>query len=665
MSLPLFLNPSPKPPEKPKQVAFVRRIVAQPIEPAKPVQTAIPTPTIRKFNQPPVIEPARIMVTQPPKPQPPPSKMDEIYTFCILAKILLSKDEVEKLNTIFTKLITNSTPVQIFSMKVSQIIDKIQILSLCWQAINERKQGSLAPQPELYIKTKALINVFLANNLSDSHIESHFNYMIYAINNSLPWVHVFSQIVRNQTGFLKPTALSRLVSYTRDVFRLVSFHKKPCCQTKISKLSFSQLIRLDEPANPFDLLKKHNDAIPVVKATKPYVPKPKLNIAMMKHFSPSYVPFKIKVNENENAMIFNHATKMFPVSVDIQGRYRPPPDHVLPVQYVDFFAVLEAMEVAENKAERVYAFSDNNPFISYCVGTAGRDAYGALWSEVAPHIALKPVRDIVVRRCRRNLGAIQNEHNEVARTAESVFITRSTNEFLQSIRLQNMPDSFEFPLVENEVSMYIEHIISTTASNKIPHLTFLNEVLSFIQMPNPIEFFHAEMFAGLLWLFSRLCDEVRTIFNASAVEMNTFDAVIDKVVFEVQENCQPKPESIFSMHRPLTEILKSTVQFKLVSDEMRQEAMKHYGNYAVHIAHFYPIVEKMNLICYFLHTDPHMKKLNSLMMSLGLFNKDCTDPEYINSRLGVYQASIKDIKLYKIIKIKLDREKGIVSLERN
>ncbi|EAY17094.1 hypothetical protein TVAG_303130 [Trichomonas vaginalis G3] len=664
MSVPFFLNPGAKPQEKPKTITVVRRIVAQPIESIKPPSQQVSVTVIRKFAPPPPAEPVSKPPPTPPKEQASyPSKLSDILAFCILSKILLTKNEIEKLNGIFSKLIIHSTPAQILTMKVNQIVDKTEVLRKIWQIIINKESSVV---DDLYSQTKALINVFLSNNIPEDVIINHFSYIMLSIKPRFSFVHIFSAIVQNQSINIKATDLSKILSLTKGIIKLLRTHKFNSDTSSIDKLSFAELIQIDEPENPFDLLKKDDSMIPVVKASKPYTPKPKLNIYQMKHFSPSYVPFKININANENPIILNHLTKMFPVSVDIQGRYKPPPDKIIPVQFTDFFQILESIEVVENKTERVFAFSDNNPFISYAIGTAGRDNYGNLWSDIYPHISNDKVRKIVINRCRKNLSNYQSEHCEVVKTAESVFITRPINEFLKSILLSNMPNEFEFPFVENEVSMYIEHIIATSANHKIQSLVwFLNEVLSFIQMPNPIVFIHTTMFAGVLWLFSKLCSEIKAIFDATAIEMNTFDAVIDKAFDEIQSKSFPIPD-IFSMHKPLTEILKSIVQFKLVSDEMRNEAIKHYGKIAIHISHFYPIIEKMNLICHFLRTDPHMKKLNLLMTNLGMYSNDDTKKDgYLDSRMALYRAAVKNISLYKLINIKLDRESGKVLLIRD
>ena len=271
----------------------------------------------------------------------------------------------------------------------------------------------------------------------------------------------------------------------------------------------------------------------------------------------------------------------------------------------DFFQVLENIEVNENKVDRIYAFSECNPYAGYCMRAAGREAFQTRWTEIEHYLDKPKVRDIVINRCRSMLPNLENEHEEVVRSAKIVLKTRTTNAFLASIKVTNIPNSFTFSFDSDEVCAYLLHFLSTMPNCKLTSgiQWFLVTVIPLLQRDNTVEFIHSQTYAGLLWHFSLLCDEIRPLIKATPLELNTFEFVLDEVNDKMVHQ-KAANFADFQTHRTLTDMLKSIVINKIIDDDVATEATKHYGRLVEHITHFYPLLESMCIALQFSQNRP-------------------------------------------------------------
>ena len=709
MSLPNFLNPTepPQPQQhKPPPATVVRhvakRIEAQPL--VKKIITSEPISVQPKTH---IIKPAPAIVRKPPEFV---VRNDDLLTFSIIAKIFLKKSEIEQMNQIFFKMLKSVNSYQNLNMKISRIVQSNNEVQTAWQMLIDRNTSAYrTAQSKVISKVKMIIQWYLQNDYTSNNVIEYFDFIVDAKDRRIPWVHVFSTILKQQLNITDARTVSQLVSYTRDMMELLPTRPPHKERNVLRPLSYVDLMGIDESVKkPFDLSSRINDLIPIINKKQQQMQqqlllqqqaqggiyssqsmfqtdsrdggkngsgigndsgsgsgsnqsssKTKSTFANFKRYTTSHIKFQ---SDTQNPFLFNEMTKTFDVDPDIYGRFKPLPEVMTSVQVQDFFQVLESIEVNENKVDRIYAFSECNPYAGYCMRAAGKEAFQSTWTEIEQYLDNQKVRDIVINRCRSMLPDLENEHQGVLEDARIVLATRPTNAFLASIKVTNIPNSFAFSFDSDEVSAYLLHFLSTMPNGKLSTSIqwFLMTVIPLLQRDNTVEFIHSQTYAGLLWHFSLLCDEIRPLLTATPLEINTFQAVIDSVNDKMNHQ-KASNFADFQTHRTLTDILRSIVAHKIIADDVARDATKHYGKYVENITHFYPLLERMSIACNYLRTDLHMKQLTILSQKLGIYDAGTTDGGIL-SRRGVYCAAIKNIKLHKLFIIKASHEQGKILL---
>ena len=659
MSLPSFLNQAPAQSQKPPPATVIRHVVRHTEAPhVKRIITAEPV-TVKP--KPEMAKPPAPVVRKPTEFIP---RNEDLLTFSIFAKITLKKTQVEMLNQIFIKVLKGLMPYQSLNLKVQKVLQNDSDAYKSWQMLTQNtNKGFYNP---LLKSIKTIVQWFIENNNTTNTIIEYFDFVVESHDNSVSWVHIFSTILKQQLNTIDAKKVAELIKLTKDLFGQLPQRTKHNEKENMKPLDFQTFIGIDEPKKPFDLSSKIAEIIPLAKQAKalqlepePQQPpqKTKTSLSSLKRITPSHVKHVTPLSENQNAFIFNETTKMFPVNPDEFGKYKPPPDPAVTIPVLDFFQVLENIEVNENKVDRIYAFSECNPYAGYCMRCAGREAFQAQWTEIEQYLDNRKVRDIVINRCRSQLPELEEEHEQTIDIASGVLETRVTDAFIMSINLSNMPSEFPFPIDNDDASAFLLHFLSTITNGKLTNAIqwFLVTVIPLIQRDNVVEFIHSQTYAGLLWHFSLLCDEVRSLLNATPLEMNTFEAVLDSIPDSLHNQKHGQGETTTT--RFLTETFKGIIACKIISDSSAEECRKHFGKKVEHVTHFLPLLERMCAECNLLRTDLHMKQLTLLSQKLGVFDEGTTEGG-IMSRRGVYNASVRNIRFHKLVVIRASHEKG-------
>lgn len=657
MSFPSFLNIAVNNTEsKPAQPTVIKHVTKK-IVVQRPVVTVQKKPEIIHHTP---------TVIKAPKPQVSVDnsvKKEDVLTFAIIAKMLLNKSNVVEMNKLFTKLLKNQISPQILSIKIPAIVEKIPEVGQIWKKVTDRAPQSLNQAGDLVQKIGVIIDWFMRNERPDCNIDNYFNFIISAHKKSDPWVHIFSTILKQQQSVTSTKNISELMGFTKELLNIIPTHINRK-QVAINLYSISEFLGIDEPDKAFDFSNKIPKTIPLAP-TKNVQPQPiptRHTLASSRRCSPSHLNLKSPLAEGTNLFLFNHQTKLYPVSVELGGRYIPPPPPSNSIVVKDLFQLLEDIEVCENKTDRIYSFSDINPYAAIYMRISGRECYENRWVEIEPHLNIPQVRDIVRKTCISRIPKYEVDRQTAIKNAEIYLTTRPTNAFLDSILKVDMPDEFPFPNDDDTISHYLSHLLVSYSHPKIIQQIrwIFNVVVPLLLAPGHIDFVHSRIFAYLLWLYSRLCEEIRPLFNATSLEMNTFESVLDLACDEIYSQFTTAGTE-YHLHKALTDSLRSILQNRIVIDEIAVDSMKHFGNLAEHIAHFYPIIEKMTLVANILMNDYHMKLLTVAAQKFANYPEDFKEEQFL-SRKPFYSNTIKNVKLNRLARISVYHKESKIKL---
>ena len=654
--------------------AIVRRIIKKTVQTTPQNQIQPPQVTTTYIQQPQPVVRINPVQVKTEKYVP----LENILTFNIVAKFKLSKEEIEELNSLFFKLTQGKLSTQMLNMKVNNIIkDKSDVL-ICWNILTQKANSMTAESSPFVSKVREIINWFISNGNSEETIDEYFCFINDNHVSSQSFVHIFSTLLKKKFNISPKNSVSQIVQLSQDFVQLLGPPRIEKILPTIKPIEMTDFIGIDEPLDPFKTFtqKKHAFPIPIDdnntnndNATENNgnedsfdAPKKKqVSFTNMKRYTPSHIAIE---SNTSNPFIFNEMTKLYPCLNEYQTKYKEyiEPQPTITVQ--DFFQVLEDIEVNENKSDRIYAFSECNPFVGYCIRAAGKDVFGNYWTEIEQNLHIPKVRDIVINKCRSQLPHLEEEHRYTVNNARLVLATRPTNAFIASLNMSNMPMSFFFPFEEDEIVDFLIQFLINNINSKIRSIHwFVDQLIPTIYDKKVGDFIHDQTMCGVFWLFSRLYNEIKPLLTLPATEFDSFESVFDQATDQIYKQYNDKNDE--TCMKILYDILKGIVQHRIISDNDAILAKNKYGKHIEHLTHFYPIIVRISAACNYLKTDYHMQHLNDLLIRLGTFNGEDTEitKERIQARETLYDISVSNIKLHKLYYIHIDRKNNHITLE--
>jgi len=646
MSLPFILNGDNTSQPKSQSAAVIKRPIKKVIE----VPNVAKPPPIAVIEKPKIFEvqaPQKILIERIP--------YKEIQLFSILSRILLDKESNVVISRILKDMSSGKQSVASSNKLIQETIKNNQILFYSWIQIYGQPNNSVQADP-LYLTTKTIVDWFERMGFPFLYTLQFIEFLVWAKQNHISNSTVFSMLLNRINSIFSIEWMSDIVKFTHDFIR--NYEPFPRISTSCS-IKNSSFIVYDEPNNPFAQKFKDGSLLYISKHSKTGFVSRYLTLPAEK-FTPSHSKQLNPITSDLfDAFSLNYLSKSFPVGQE-RGKYGRQRNHQEAVAVVvtkEIHELFENIEVAEHSIDRIVAFSENNPYASYCYKPAGKLAFGPYWDKIEPLLENEQVRNIAIGRCRQLLPGIEDEHQQAISECQMFLETRPTNQFMLMIERPNIPSAFTFPLFDNDSSVFIQHFFFTNSTNRLSSVNwFIQTILPIVQIPDSrssYSIIHSRLFVVAMWYYALLCSEIKPLLSNDAYELMSWEAALDLAAESIHKKYTKNYD--VSLYKCLTEILKSIVQNKVITDEVTAEIYRRFKSKSSCFGHIYPILSKLNSVCSALSLDPHTQ---ILCHRAELFSRYGRKKSF-NARTSFYNRSFTTIRS-KLYLITSDSQNGIV-----
>jgi hypothetical protein len=541
-------------------------------------------------------------------------RTEDALTFSVIAKILLPKNSVDRIDLLFKKLIGGTTTFQTLSKIICDIVQDYPAVLHCWSTI----LGRASPRPSpLVTHTSEVIRWFTSNGYSPLACMNFFRFLIEVRQSNLSKISTFTRILHlhNQSA----TAIASLMRFASDILPLFPPSARPPCETSLAApMPFLPLFEPPSDPSQFEMPSPIvNLSAALRRALRARGPqaRPTKNLPKL---TPSHCEFFIPIPKRASACLFNFMTTSAPRGSETGSHtvYRhqdaPPPPR-------DLHGELELLEVLDHDWNAIVGFSEHSRQYNAGVRRAGVVLYGdADWAQIEKCLDVPEIRKTVIARGRAALPTLASDIWDGTSFLMQYVMTQPTNAFL----LELLPPPieaefrFEFPIGLTREADYLNGLITTntTALHRNPNVIWFIEAVLPIFGRN-LTVFGPKTLAYALGYYARLVKTVFALLEPDLQEAASWDAVLDSAYDRAREKFVLDKRKI--SRKTLSKILKSIITNRTVLDENADEFAKSLGRLTHCIAEFYPVYAQLNRACTWLRMDPHADFLLKLAVKFG------------------------------------------------
>jgi hypothetical protein len=568
-----------------------------------------------------------------------------MLTFSLIAKLLLPKNHIERIDLLFRKLLASRVSFQTVSRSVTQIAAKYPAVQQCWAALLDR---SVARPPPLVVQIRELVRWFSSNGLPQLSCIDFVKFLSESRQTRASAIQLFTRILAHEDAVASPHMTRTLLRFAFELLPLLPTSARPPPLTAVDHTTFRSCLGVEEERSEFVMPSRSLGLCAALQRRLRGQAQPRGKVPALK-YTPSHSQSFTELEKGGTALVFNSMTKS--TAVGHEGGPHVPHHHAeAPPSTRDVNDLLERLETLEHDVDSVITFSEDTRVFTYSVDRAGKCVYGdSIWSQIQPLLTDAGVRRIVIARCRTALGRIEKEHYDGTQYIGQYLETQPINAYWQSIAPPRIGEFFQyrFPAAESESSEYVKGIIldNSVATHKHPNLVwFLQDLLP--QMEAVRMLIGPRSLACALWYFALLCDVVEALFAPDAVKAKSWDAALDsasELAFQKFAGDDALPPRKF-----LSKVFKSIITNRAVVDEIADEIVKHFGSFASHFAHFYPVYTQLNRAASAARADPHLASLLSLGRLFGRreeYHRMYLRAVQFPSRQAMFEMTFRDGKL--------------------
>ena len=727
MSVNSFLN-SGKPKivaAKPATTRVVRRVVVNQLDEQRNVRkiTTIPTQTNQNLQT----QPNQNLPAPTPKvvkKEPNLKSEEDILTFSIIAKMYLPKEQIERCNLLFSKLLQCKISFQTLSSGIYQCSAKHPAVLKLWDVLINRNVQVDEP---LVLKVQEIVHWFLQNNLQPILCIHFFKFLTDAKKNGFSKNRLFSAILNSESSSAYPiNSLAEILKFALIVYPLLpgtnnfsTYSKKQCKGYNIGIVDALGFHKRNEkffiPSRIPDVVSTSKKIIKQPNVSNNSVGNPpnldghegygitgntgRINLFVResnsnsnnpennahgpgnpgkhhrqhhpppKKYTPSHNKNIIPMSNTSTAFLFNFLTKSVQTGQE-GGSHNPTYYHVeAPPPTRDLHELLESMEVLEHAIDEIEGFDSDATVYNFVIHSAIKYIYGNYWYEIENCLTNKQIRDYLIDRCHSFLEQISDDLLEAQHFSRGYLETQPTNAFIQDLSPPTMksPLRIQFNFYETNLSNYIKNLILSYPSDKYKYTSlswFVRKVLPRFQVnsnEHKVAIFGPKSLACALWYFSLLCRTLEPLFSFDALPSQSYDYVLDNAVESVSMKYSLENEKPLP-RKHLTRILKSIITNRTIIDEMADEVVKHFGMLSQNIANFYPIFSRLNRAAMWLRFDPHRKTIWKCADMFGIA-KGVNAEQELASKRQLYKKIVTSFpSKEKMYLIKFDIDKEIINV---
>lgn len=515
------------------------------------------------------------------------NETDFIILFSFLMKIHLGSKDIKSLNNIFIDLLSSKINSSEALRLIEIVVNERTLLKEYLEYFTKRK--SRPTYDELADKLSEVIRLFLEHGYPNNKLYSY--------------VYLISNLKVTESGYLSflPTISSReyntdgidffikLINSSKILFYLLPERRLPVKEKEFKKLSLRELYDIDEPEHIY----RKSENLPNIAQTQNYSDseeeaETEKKVATSVKKTPCYInrENEFDIPSGSFGFLYNLKYRSYPVEAEYSEVFQQRSNQKT------LFEVFEDVEVNEHKVDRIYAFTDNNPFANYSASLAGESVFKKKWKEIEPYIEDDEIRQIAIDTCRAYLPELENQHRSLLKYAHQFVSTKPTNTFLREIHPPNAPKQFE--INASRAFYFVSHILMSFHNSKLQSIfKYLYEAHilcgeSSFQILCPKCIYH------VLYYFSTLSRRMEPIVNTDFRTMTSIEMILEtvgkteddfyKYFYEDSKSC-------------VYEIFTSIILQNNVSDEITRKAYNYLGENASCIAEFFPILDHIFQSC--------------------------------------------------------------------
>lgn len=571
---------------------------------------------------------------------------DDILTFSLMAKLLLPKDRLEKINSLFQKLLLGKLSFITISKHISSLLEICPVLLKTWEVLLNRNVCINHP---IYTKLSEIVSYFKSNNLSTAVLCNYVSAIASAKQHSTPSIYLFEQLISNFDAFSKLQRSSVVLQYSLDLLRLLPKPVHPLRSTleqPKNKPTFSEVLTEPYKEKPFSIYPRYTDISTFMmrnSKTKEHTTHRHVS-ARDTTYTPSHHQHTIPILDEQPCFFLNYLTKSLHSGHEGGSRGHDNRHTEIPIPITrDIHDVLEQPEIREHERDAIMAFGPDTNFIGHIVSVAGQTVYDEkTWNSIIKMLKSPSVRKHVSTLCHKRLPLIENAHREACTLCDIFLSTRPINKFLNSLRVPKQIEGMTFTYFNTslEVSKYsksVFNLYTTGPSQRYPYLTFFfRNFFSFLggEGMHMLLIFPKSGVMALKY-YSMLCEALEPLLSKSASSFVTYEASFDLACEEVQEK-YPDGESALP-HRFLSRVLKSITKNGTIVDDLSFDVYKHFGVKSTHVAKIASILSHFNAACHCLSAEPHWDEMKKMAQMFGT----ARDEQTLEARFLIYSEKMK------------------------
>ncbi|OHS99608.1 hypothetical protein TRFO_33901 [Tritrichomonas foetus] len=568
-------------------------------------------------------------------------KEDDIFAFSLLAKILLPKDRIEKMNILFTKLLLSKISFVTVSRHISQHLEICPILLNIWQNIINR---NVTVNDPLLSKINDIIVWFRHRNASNAIIVNFVASVSNAKKYSMPYLVLFENIVTKFDVLGDNFHLSQIMQMALDLLKLLPQSKHPLrssIQPVRSTTSFSEVLQTDFLPPQFTIEKQYNDMSTFMMRNgkiKEHSAHRHVS-ARDTTFTPSHHQHTTPILDKQPCFFLNYFTKSLATGHEGGSRNHGDKHQEIPLPTTrDIHEVLELPEDVEHSIDSILYFHQSTNYIGHIARVAGLTTYDEnTWKSIEPMLTSEGVRKHVSEQFRKRLSLFKNAHREAEYQCEVFLSTRPINEFLRSLRKPISYDGFTFPYYDlaSEVTLFASSVFGSYNSQRYPHVNFFfRQILPLLPDANShMLLIGPTSLVMVLFYFSKLCESLIPLLSQVPSDFESYEAAYEIASDDVNTRYPSgQPNRKF-----LIKTLKSIIKNGTIIDDLSYSVYKQYHIKSVYVSHIAPILGFFNSACHCLISEPRWNEMYQLISLFGIAD----DEAAIEARFPLYADKMR------------------------
>lgn len=566
---------------------------------------------------------------------------DDMLIFSLMAKLLLPKDRIEKINILFQKLLLGKLSFPTVAMYISNNVEICPVIFEVWENLLNRRNRI---NNSLYKKILEILSQFKANNISMPVLCNFISFISNSNQQSIPYIHLFERIISKFEVLNRFKCPGKILQLALELLSLLPKSSNPLSSTlqPIEKEPTLSSILINEyKEKPFSIFPHYSDISSFLMRNG----KPKEHTTH-RHttsrdtiYTPSHHQNLIPMVETQPIIFLNYFTKSLNSGHEGGSRGHDPRHQGMPLPPTrDIHEVLEEPEIREHDMDAILAFDKDTNFIGHIVAVAALSVYDeTTWSKIRKLLKSPQVRVYVSERCHSRLPRVMNSHYNACHLCDIFLSTRPINSYLLTLSVPDNIDGIIFPYFNTslEVSEYLKSVFTLYRSARYKYILFffrsLYPILSkqheFMKLILP------KSGVMILYYYSKLCEALVPLISKESIEFDTYEAVFD-IAYEEVQNRFPDGESL--PHRFLSSVLKSIAKNGTILDKMSYEVDDHFGSKSIYVARIASILNHFNSSCKALSVDPKWERMKKFAEAFATNQ----DQETLNISFPLYREQM-------------------------